>query len=254
MRADKERLIIRSAVSGAILFIAAFLLKTAAEFWFPCSDYRFCLTTLWNGSFPPEAAVPVLSFFLGSIGWLPLNILPWFRQKRQIQRAIAEAADPLETMLARARDEELPVAITLLSGKVYIAKVTRPFNVATPTENLGLIPLSSGYRDSETHTLTLTINYSDVIEQITRRRDVAKLRIERFDQERSLILKNDINSVTTRLDKKIQVAMKRRDQLELQISMFLLVLPVPQIASVCFFDSEIHAEFFQTAIEINEEL
>lgn len=251
MRADKERIIIRSALAGIFLFIIATVLRQWFTLNFPCSDNEICLTTLWRSQFAAEAEVPVLAFFLGFVAWIPLNILPWYWREKQIERAIDEDADPLEILLLKARKEELPVAITLQSGKVYIAKVTRPFNAATPTESIGLIPLSSGFRDGLTKGLVLTTSYTNVIAQITERRDLAKLRIERLQQQRKTAAKTKTD--TRRIDRKLAAATLGRDRFETQIGMFFLVLPVSQITSICFFDSEIHVEFFQTAPIPSEE-
>jgi hypothetical protein len=246
MRSDKERLIIRSALAGTFLYAIAFLIRRGFAWGLPCQPDGLCLASWWNQHFSAIADVSVMTLGLGlTLPWL-VNLLPWFNRTRQIARAIEETADPLENFLKRARDEELAVAITLSSGKVYIAKVTQLYNPANPTDNLGLIPLSSGYRDTETKGLILTINYTNVIAKITEKRDVTKVRMERLEARRSKTLKENKNADTNRIDKQLESAKARVQHLERQIDMFLLVLPVNQIISICFFDSEIHAEYFQT--------
>jgi hypothetical protein len=168
-----------------------------------------------------------------------------FNRQVQIERAIREDNDALELMLLRARNEELAVAITLTNEKVYVGKITQLFNPVTPTNHIGLIPLSSGFRDATTKEMELTIDYSATISQIAKKLDLAKKRIFKLEEKRSHALKDDLEADAARIDHRLEVETKWRIKLEKSINMFLLIVPTSQIMSAYFFDSEIYTTYFK---------
>ncbi|MBV9215940.1 MAG: hypothetical protein JO053_07155, partial [Acidobacteria bacterium] len=145
LRADKDRIIIRSALTGLILTFIAYAITIFYPQYFPCVEGRFCIQRWWEVNVPFEySGVSFIAFWLGALGWLPLNL--FWRRQAAVNRAIRVDADPLEGVLKRSKDETLSLAITMANDKVYIGFVTHQFNPVLPTNFISMIPLQSGYR------------------------------------------------------------------------------------------------------------
>jgi len=233
MRSDKERIIIRSSLAGFVALAIAWTSSVVGSFLFPCSSYSFCIPTFWNRLVPFEhSGIAVTAFTIASLAWIPLNRLGGLTREDQINRAIEEDADPLEMMLKRSKDEGLAVAITMVNEKVYIGQVVHIFNPATPTNNIGLLPLQSGYRDPDTKQMHLTVDYAVTMQKIRNELDCVDARIRELEAQNGN-------------DPELELAKKKFQTLEHTIGMFSLVIPVRQIASAHIFDSAVHAKYFQ---------
>lgn len=106
-------------------------------------------------------AVAVVALVLAPVfGWLAS--LP-FRRNTTLSRAILERIGephPLDSVLTEATDRELPVLVTLQSGKVYLgfSLQGQPYS-QSGAQWLLIAPWLSGYRDAESK-LQFTTNYS----------------------------------------------------------------------------------------------
>jgi hypothetical protein len=113
----------------------------------------------------PYLGTSILAGSIGTIIWWPLN--KWITPREEAAaRAIREANDLLEMLLARAAHETKLVSVTLKSRKIYIGLVTRTHDPMYDRKYIQLLPLKSGYRDSSTMELRLTVDYAVVYAKI----------------------------------------------------------------------------------------
>lgn len=247
LRADKDRTVIRSSIAGLSSVIFVYFLHIIGSYFIPCRDSGLCIPTIWKSIAPfDNLGIPIAAFLVAATAWFPLNRW-WFDQEREINRAINQDADPLEMMLKRAKDESLAVSITMVNEKVYIGAVTQPFNPVTPTTNIQLVPLQSGHRDPETKEMHLTINYSKTIELITKELDTVAAKIKELEGRRAGSLKDDVNKDVSKIESNLENQKKEFERLETTIGLFVLVIPVNQIASANIFDSDVHTRYFLPA-------
>lgn len=244
LRADKDRTVIRSSIAGLCSVILVYTTNMIASHYLPCKEDQICIPTLWNSVAPSgNLGIPFAAFLLAASAWFPLNHL-WFKREKEIDRAIEEDADPLELILKRVKDESLALSITMKNEKVYIGTVTQPFNPVTPTNNIELIPLQSGYRDPKTKRMHLTINYSKTIKKIVAELDKVTEEIQQLKSQYELQAKDGSSDEMGKLEEKIAKAIKEFERLETTIGLFVLVIPVSQIVSANIFDSDVHKRYF----------
>jgi hypothetical protein len=196
-RHSGHRLIFHAAFAGLLFLTVAFLLVGVVRWQRP--DW----TVWWRGVVPfPYLATSLIACFIGLTLWWPLNrfINP---ETTAAERAIEESNDFLEMLLARAGRETKLVSVTLKNRKVYVGLVTRTLDPMYDRKYIQLLPIKSGYRDSNTHELTLVVDYADVYAKIIRQ--------------------------------EVKVAGGIRD--------FEIVIPVSEIQSVNLFDAEAYALF-----------
>lgn len=248
LRSDKDRLLIRASIAGLFLLIVSYAFTSYFQYRFPCDTETNCLYTWWKRNVPfDHAGTALLAFFLGAFGWWPLNF--FFTQKKAIDWAIKEDADPLEQALKESSDSQQPLAITLTSGKVYVGIVTHQFNPATPTNNIAVFPLHSGYREKDTHGLYLTTNYAVVAQKLSAEVDDLLDRI--YENDRSLtqlrakkiLTKNEVDKID-KLQSSLPGLMAEWLETQDKVNLFQVVIPVNQIASVFYFDESIFEEYF----------
>lgn len=246
MRSDKERIVIRSSLAGFAALSIVWLSHFIASIILPCGSYSFCIPSIWKEVLPfDHSGIAVAAFVLAAVAWYPLNTLvPRFKLKEQISRAIIEDADPLEMMLKRSQDQGLALAITLINEKVYVGRVIHTFNPATPTNNIGLLPLQSGYRDPVTKQMYLKIDYSSTMQRITGELDEASEKIAGLEAKREEYLRSKLPAKAEALVDQLADAKATFEGLKHTIGLFSTVIPVNQISSVHVFDSEVHSKYF----------
>lgn len=257
LRSDKERIVIRSSVAGLAALTAAWAFSLIGAWILPCENFSFCIPTIWGQLVPFEhSGIAVTAFIIASMSWYPLNKwkgsrlwplnhIPSFDREDQINRAISDDADPLEMMLKRSKDEGCALALTMTNEKVYIGRVVHPFNPATPTTYVGLLPLQSGYRDPETKQMHLRIDYSLTMKSITEELDEIAVKIKNLETKQTEYKNASLPAKVRSLDEPLSKARDSFDELKRIIGLFSLVIPVGKIASAHVFDSGVHAKYFQ---------
>lgn len=108
----------------------------------------------------------LLACLLGIILPWPINLIPYFRKEKANQRAIERSNDHLEILLSRACLETKAVSVTLKSRKVYVGLVTQTHDPLYDRKYIQLLPIKSGYRESDSLSLKLTVDYSSVYAKI----------------------------------------------------------------------------------------
>jgi hypothetical protein len=154
-RQSGHKLIFHAAAAGLLFLGIAFgVVAFIISRWPHCAVW-------WQSIVPfPYLGTSLLACVLGmALPW-PLNFIPFFRKEESAQRAIERANDHLEILLARACRETKAVSITLKSRKVYIGLVTRTHDPTYDRKYIQLLPIKSGFRDSVTQAMTLTVDYS----------------------------------------------------------------------------------------------
>lgn len=176
-RADKERLLFRSAIFASFFLFVAYALRYLVYTYIPW------LPEHWNPVFPFEySGTALTAFLLGATGWMPANFLfaRWFNADHQIQRVIANDGDPFESLLYSAFLAQDTVGITLINEKVYIGFITAPLNPALPMKSVGILPTQSGYRDETDKRYIFTTYYEPVYEKIVKAADRKEEQLQRF--------------------------------------------------------------------------
>jgi hypothetical protein len=158
-RYSGERLLIHAALAGVVLLGLSYMITRLISFYCPT------IYSLWHEVVPFDHAGPSLgALLLGAGGWPVMNLLT--DEAKEIAATIKESNDYLEILLNGAQEETRSVAITLKNGKVYIGLVVASFNPAYERKYILLLPTTSGYRESGTHALVLTTDYTAVYDEL----------------------------------------------------------------------------------------
>jgi hypothetical protein len=169
-RAEKDRLLVHASLAGLASLALAYIIARIPP-TYPCLCDALCLPVWWEWLHVPwpYTGTAVLSFFLGALGWLPLNWIEdiWYEEKAgevENTRIIRDYGGPLELTLYRSIEQQKLVMLTLTNNKVYIGRVAATF---IPDDKvIYLFPTRSGYRDTQKQTLELTTPYGDAYKQI----------------------------------------------------------------------------------------
>jgi hypothetical protein len=174
-RYDGHHLYFRAALCGVIFFTAALVLRLyvvpripalqALDSWL----VRYVTPALKEESGLPAAdlsrraewvAIAVYSLVLGP---LMAGLLNRVTPRLWAQRLTVGGLDAL---LVRAQREEMPVSITLNTGKVYIGPVVSITDPSGTPTMFSVLPMFSGYRDPQGR-MALTIDYEDIYKQLS---------------------------------------------------------------------------------------
>lgn len=145
-------LFFKSSIVGIILLIIAKQLS-------PDIFGNEVTTNLIPDGFDSSA---ILAMIMGIVSGYLLNF--FFSKTKGLTRAAMSHGKFFLLMIQEAFDQSLMIEVTLSSGKVYIGF---PLNeMAFDSEDLSLIPLFSGYRESITKELIVTKEYAKEIKSI----------------------------------------------------------------------------------------
>lgn len=230
IRAEKEKLLIISSICGLGSIILAYSLHLLCCYFFPCSSYNFCLSEMWRKNIPFEYSdISLLSFFLGIFTALFLNRFKDKDINKVIDEVIQKDGEPFELLLRRAQKDDIVVSITMKNGKVYLGKIKHQFDPGSITKFISIMPVGSGYRDNDTKSFISTINYKNTLDII--KREALAL------QKVAKALQDGDEKARYNLVIKYRKLSKASD-------LFLLVLPVSEIVSASFYDTEIQGKYF----------
>lgn len=84
-------------------------------------------------------------------------------RKRISERNLKDHGQLINWLLQEALESSTLVELSLKSGKIYIGYVTEIEMETVSDADVGLIPVLSGYRTTDTQKLVITSNYSEVI-------------------------------------------------------------------------------------------
>lgn len=127
---------------------------------------------------------------------------------------------------------------------MYVGVITHQFNPATPTNNIAIFPLQSGYRDAETKKLHLTINYATIVQKMRTRVDELALEIKAQEvKSRENADLGDGEGSAACLAESSRLHDEWED-MESRLTLFEVIVPVSQIVSIFFFDEVTYEEYF----------
>lgn len=156
LRESGYHLFFRSAFAGVLLSFLARLLI------FPLDRYFPWIGTLWKSFIPYDYyGTAILSVILGFL--LPFALNPFYGQEKAQRRTAEERGELIESIIADSLDRRKLIELSLKNGKVYIGFALRSRMIRRGESDVALIPLASGYRNQETHELTITTNYAPAI-------------------------------------------------------------------------------------------
>ena len=166
IRESGYRLLFRSAVAGIFLSFISRTITLLLEgrctlfsrVWESYLREPFALEALFQEPFTVEV---LLSLVLAVL--LPFVFNAFYDDHKGAERAAVEAGDHIELLIQESIDDQVPVEVTLRNRKIYIG-LGLESGIGTSSESdIALIPMYSGYRDEETLTLHIEIDYLSVI-------------------------------------------------------------------------------------------
>ncbi len=215
-RQDKERLLLYSSLTGAILLGISFAASILVAVHI---DWRvFALPVMlrhWWAYHTPHFDYSGIAAFALALGvggpWILNHAWPFclfWTTKKQGDKAVRDYGSPLEQLLLKALNEEKNVMVTLSNGKVYIGRVTYSL---TPEDgrSFELLPIKSGYREGDKQRMELTTHYDEAYQKI-------------FEGEENAV--------------------------EI-ISDFGVVIPVKDVISAALFRGDIYAKYFPHKVD-----
>jgi hypothetical protein len=157
------RLLIESALVGAILLVASRILTFATNFLPNVPPYR----SLWyEFAVVPYAGTGLLSMGLALVA---AEIGNWLKPMEiALEESVDNSGDELGILLYDAHISEIPIAVTLSNRKFYIGYVLGYPNLDPKQRYVSILPIASGYRESEKLTFQFTTNYAPALDMAQR--------------------------------------------------------------------------------------
>lgn len=159
MRSDGHVLLFYSATAGALALLGASLIV----YWM--GPQARCIDDFWHRIIPFEhSGKAALAFVIAAALWIPLN---WFFDDGdESGKVINYRRNPLEILFRTAMDNGQLIALSLKNRKVYVGYIISSSNPAFPLDSVAIIPMMSGYRRSEDHTVEFTTKYIDAYDKM----------------------------------------------------------------------------------------
>jgi hypothetical protein len=98
--------------------------------------------------------------------WLPILILQIFPRLEERIKLQSVKENDFELLVFKSLRREIPILVTLISGKVYAGWAVKTPNPKATRKHLTVLPLLSGYRSPTQHRVEFTINYYDILERL----------------------------------------------------------------------------------------
>jgi hypothetical protein len=168
-RQDIQWLLLWSATAGlGLLVVSALLVSGAFALGRVAPRVAEQALQTWHLFSPfAHSGKAVLALLLGGVLPELLNRMghwQWNRPDVWAHRATEFYGDEPEALLLRALKHDMPVLVTLRTGKVYVGFVQRNLNPEVERRHLRLLPVVSGYRKAGTLAVTFTTLYEQIRE------------------------------------------------------------------------------------------
>lgn len=238
-RQEGYRLVFAASIAGGfLLFIAQLLL-----FFFSDKPFAQPILTWWQSFLPVEnSAVGVLAFLLSLVfsGVLSLfcQLIPTLKPYAIRKRYIDASGDAFEQILFRALETQEAVSVTLKTNKVYVGRVNTSFNPIRGVESIRLSLDKSGYRNAETHELTLNVDYAQTHEEINKSLNRA------YEQIIQKVMKEAPDATQDQIIRLVYERSEGSTEIRKLAHNFEVVLMASEIVSVAPFDPELYHDFF----------
>lgn len=158
-RLDGNRLLVESAVAGAVLLLLSRLLVTT----FGITRLGQLLGGWWTTFAPfPFSETSAISLLIGPLLAYCINARIGLAEAKSAE--IARHGNAFIQLLHQANEQEQLISITLDTRKWYVGMVAESPNL-DPTElYFRLIPILSGYRDKDTLRTYRTVSYQEILQ------------------------------------------------------------------------------------------
>ena len=239
-RQEGYRLIFAASIAGGFLLSIAQLLL----FFFDDTTFAKPILTWWQSFLPVRnSAVGVLAFLLSIVFWGSLELfcrlIPALRPNAVRRRYINASGDAFEQMLFRALETQEAVSVTLSTNKVYVGRVITSFNLVRGVESIRLSLDQSGYRDAETHELTLNIDYADTHQKISKRLK------EVYEQIIQNVMKEQPDATQAEIVRLVYERSASDAEIRSLAHNFEVIIMASEIVSVAPFDPGLFKSYFE---------
>ena len=158
LRDSGYHVLFRSAIAGLGLFVLSNLVIRIVEHVYPDNQ----IFEAWQNWMPIENSV-ALTFTIFIAVLLPLVFNKSYDEIKAARKVAKQNGDFVELLIDQAINEDLPVELTLRSGKSYVGYVIESQLARQSEVDIVLLPIASGYRKIETRELEITTHYSSII-------------------------------------------------------------------------------------------
>lgn len=190
-RLNSQRILFSSIVTGIFLLISCFILRAFLEYFFPYLIpfwYKF-LNCYIHISELPYFWTAFFAFFFAVICTEIFNLIlfkfNFFNRESALSRAVRKHGDEIEQLFRTSVIKGELMQISLKNGKIYIG-FADVIPVPQETNYMKIMPILSGYRDSDNFKVTYTTQYMPVYEEYLKSSPNPKL-----DLDFTLIIKQD---------------------------------------------------------------
>ncbi len=158
-RQSSYHILFASAIAGFVIFCGCVVLTALVLQQIPDKHWATLFGIDWL--IPSLACIP-LSLFL-----LFLNLIPHYGSGKTAYRAAKKRNDSLELLFIKSLLDNVPVALSLKSGKVYVGYITAEGDTNTnDRKQVRILTMLSGYRTADTKELTITTNYAVTLQKL----------------------------------------------------------------------------------------
>ena len=188
-RLSSQRLIFQSIIAGIIAFLLLYAFRILLDWLFP-NFIPAVYQTLYQLPIREQDFLwtSIIGFIITIAG---VRIINWvykkfdyFNWKKPLEYAVDEFGDELEQMFKQSAINKQLLQITLKNNKVYVGFAEK-IKAPKLSNYLSIVPIMSGYRDSETKEIKLTTDYFDALDYYSENPD----KYESFDMD--TIVKQD---------------------------------------------------------------
>ena len=152
------RVFFEPAITGAVLFVVAWLVAWMFKNFFKCEGSLVCVGAVWRSIVPfNHADALALTVLLAIV--IPHIVNQLVGKQEAANRWALKNETPRGKILRESLEQAAVVEVSLANGQSYVGFVE---NEPPDFEgDVSLSPELSGYRDSETHRLVVTTEYEE---------------------------------------------------------------------------------------------
>jgi hypothetical protein len=242
-RSDGQRLLLESSLYGTFLLLAGYIISRCVFAFLPG------LYTWWSSSilYYPRIGPPLLALFLGFVSPFLLNLFVGERSVKE--SSYKRFSDFFGLLLYQAQCEDRHIAIDMKNRKVYVGLCIEfiPPGEHDKGGSILIQPVFSGYRDSTTHELVLTTDYSVATKSVLCKTDQAEKQLARLSEDfepLSDCLDASHSIIDEREIVRAEALLEEAQEEEMQMFRNLqIALLCSEIIAVRFFDKGVFGNF-----------
>jgi hypothetical protein len=173
LRSENYKLLFFTAQYGLLFLAIAAIVRAVWTLLRHFIPSLIIVNNAWHFVFPFDySGTAVLAFLLGATSWKLVNRR--LSSHEELDKAIRRKGDPLEVLLKDALRDNLPILLTIKSGKVYVGTISTNFNPSNDVQSIKIVPILSGYRDPKDQTVTFTTDYYSALTEIHEQQPIGR--------------------------------------------------------------------------------